>query len=130
MKTCTICGTANPDGMRFCGGCGASLAGDRPAIGAATRRQVTVVFCDLVGSTPLSQRVDPEDLGTILLAFRNVVAAAARRHGGSIMRFLGDGVLLCFGYPVAHEDDAINAVRNTSRGWTIVLSSVPREMAA
>ncbi len=111
MKTCTICGTANPDGMRFCGGCGASLAGDKPAIGAAARRQVTVVFCDLVGSTPLSQRVDPEDLGTILLAFRNVVAAAARRHGGSIMRFLGDGVLLCFGYPVAHEDDAINAVR-------------------
>jgi class 3 adenylate cyclase/tetratricopeptide (TPR) repeat protein len=111
MTTCGICGTENQDEMRFCGSCGGMLLPSRSVLGTAERRHVTVVFCDLVESTPLSQQVDPEELGIVLLRFRNIAAEAARHHGGNLIRFLGDGVLLCFGYPIALEDDTVNAVR-------------------
>ena len=76
----------------------------------AERRQLTVMFCDLVGSTQLSQEVDPEDLRHIMDDYRNAVASAVRVHDGHIAKFLGDGVLAYFGWPVAHEDDAQRAV--------------------
>jgi len=78
---------------------------------AAERRQLTVMFCDLVGSTPLSTRYDPEDLREIVGAYHRCVADTVGRFGGFVARYMGDGVLVYFGYPEAHEDDAERAVR-------------------
>jgi predicted ATPase/class 3 adenylate cyclase len=77
----------------------------------AERRQITVMFSDLVGSTALSARMDPEDLREVISAYQKCVAEAVRRFGGFVAKFLGDGVLVYFGYPEAHEDDAERAVR-------------------
>ena len=77
----------------------------------AERRQVTVMFSDLVGSTALSARMDPEDLREVISAYQNCVAETVGRFGGFIAKFMGDGVLVYFGYPHAHEDDAERAVR-------------------
>ena len=78
---------------------------------AAERRQVTVMFSDLVGSTALSARMDPEDLREVISAYQKCVAETVRRFGGFVAKFMGDGVLVYFGYPHAHEDDAERAVR-------------------
>ena len=77
----------------------------------AERRQVTVMFCDLVGSTALSARMDPEDLREVISAYQKCVAETVRRFGGFVAKYMGDGVLVYFGYPQAHEDDAERAVR-------------------
>jgi class 3 adenylate cyclase/tetratricopeptide (TPR) repeat protein len=77
----------------------------------AERRQLTVMFCDLVGSTALSARLDPEDLQEILRAYQSQVRDVVRGYGGYIARYMGDGALVYFGYPQAHEDDAERAVR-------------------
>ena len=79
--------------------------------GTAERRQLTVMFCDLVGSTALSARLDPEDLREIIAAYHRAVAAIVVEAGGFVARYMGDGVLVYFGYPQAHEDDAERAVR-------------------
>jgi len=78
---------------------------------AAERRQVTVMFSDLVGSTALSARMDPEDLREIIAAYQKCVAETVQRFGGFVAKYMGDGVLVYFGYPLAHEDDAERAVR-------------------
>jgi hypothetical protein len=78
---------------------------------AAERRQVTVMFSDLVGSTALSARMDPEDLREVISAYQNCVAETVRRFDGFVAKYMGDGVLVYFGYPQAHEDDAERAVR-------------------
>src|SRR6476660_1057537 len=77
----------------------------------AERRQVTVMFSDLVGSTALSARMDPEDLREVISAYQKCVAQTVQRFGGSVAKYMGDGVLVYFGYPQAHEDDAERAVR-------------------
>ena len=77
----------------------------------AERRQVTVMLSDLVGSTALSARMDPEDLREIITAYQKCVAETAQRFGGFVAKYMGDGVLVYFGYPQAHEDDAERAVR-------------------
>ena len=77
----------------------------------AERRQVTVLFCDLVGSTALSARMDPEDLREVISAYQKCVAETVRRFGGFVAKYMGDGALVYFGYPQAHEDDAERAVR-------------------
>ena len=77
----------------------------------AERRQVTVMFSDLVGSTALSARMDPEDLREVISAYQNCVAETVQRFGGFVAKYMGDGVLVYFGYPQAHEDDAERAVR-------------------
>jgi class 3 adenylate cyclase/predicted ATPase len=77
----------------------------------AERRQVTVMFADLVGSTALSARMDPEDLREVISAYQKCVAETVRRFGGFVAKYMGDGVLIYFGYPQAHEDDAERAVR-------------------
>ena len=73
-------------------------------------RQITVMFCDLVGSTQLSEKLDPEDLQKIINSYRRECSTAIRRYGGEVARYLGDGVLAFFGWPYAHEDDAPRAV--------------------
>jgi len=77
----------------------------------AERRHVTVMFCDLVGSTALSGGMDPEDLREIISSYQKCVAETVRRLDGFVARYMGDGVLVYFGYPQAHEDDAERAVR-------------------
>ena len=77
----------------------------------AERRQLTVMFCDLVGSTALAARLDPEDLRDVIAAYHRVIAEVIARFGGFVARYMGDGVLTYFGYPQAHEDDAEQAVR-------------------
>src|ERR1700685_1484772 len=78
---------------------------------SAERRQVTVMFSDLVGSTALSARIDPEDLREVIAAYQKCIAATVGRFGGFVAQYMGDGVLVYFGYPQAHEDDAERAVR-------------------
>src|SRR5262249_15628337 len=96
---------------------GAAAAEDVPAASPANataeaeRRQLTVMFCDLVGSTPLSSRLDPEDLREVIAAYHGAVAEVVTRFEGCVSRYMGDGVLVYFGYPRAHEDDAERAVR-------------------
>ena len=89
-----------------------SVAAAEPkAQDAAERRQVTVLFSDLVGSTALSSRMDPEDLREVISAYQKCVAETVQRFGGFVAKYMGDGVLVYFGYPQAHEDDAERAVR-------------------
>ena len=86
------------------------------------RRQLTVMFCDLVGSTAMAQRVDPEDLRTLILRFQQLVRDVVARYDGFVARYMGDGVLVYFGYPVAHEDDAARAIH---AGLGIVRAAQP-----
>ena len=81
----------------------------------AERRQLTVMFCDLVGSTALATRFDPEDLRELIGAYHRCVAETVARGAGFVAKYMGDGVLIYFGYPEAHEDDAERAVRARPR---------------
>jgi len=107
---CPNCREDNPDATRFCGYCGALLR-TGPGDGTGELRQLTVLFCDLVGSTALSESLDPEDLGEVTGAYHAVCETMIRKHDGHIAQYLGDGVMAYFGYPMAHEDDARRAVR-------------------
>jgi class 3 adenylate cyclase len=84
---------------------------DKLAKDTAERRQVTVMFSDLVGSTALSARMDPEDLREVISAYQKCVTETVHRFDGFVARYMGDGILAYFGYPQAHEDDAERAVR-------------------
>ena len=77
----------------------------------AERRHITVIFCDLVGSTMMAQQIDPEEMREILRQYQNAVSASVRQYGGYVARFVGDGVLSYFGWPRAYEDQADRAVR-------------------
>jgi class 3 adenylate cyclase len=95
----------------------AGLAAPGPSIvpaPEAERRQLTLMFCDLVGSTPLASRFDPEDLSEIIGAYHRTVTEGIERYDGFVARYMGDGVLSYFGYPQAHEDDA---ERECAPGW-------------
>jgi class 3 adenylate cyclase/tetratricopeptide (TPR) repeat protein len=109
MPRCATCGQDNPGGFRFCGACGASLVATATA--AQERRLVTVLFCDLVGFTARSDEADPEDVGALLRPYHPRLRAEIQRLGGTLDKFLGDGVMAVFGAPVAHEDDPERAVR-------------------
>src|ERR1700758_551145 len=89
----------------------ASVPPPAPAPAEAERRQLTVMFCDLVGSTALSSQLDPEDLREVIAAYHRAVAGIVTGFDGFVSRYMGDGVLIYFGYPQAHEDDAERAVR-------------------
>lgn len=129
--SCPHCGASLSPTARFCQACGraqdgaadvspltatepaarAPLALPQAAVGGAERRQLTVMFCDLVGSTELSQRLDPEDLRDVVRAYQETCAGVIRYYEGYLAKYLGDGLLVHFGYPAAHEDDAERAVR-------------------
>ena len=106
---CPHCGQDNPEGFGFCGKCGAALTVAEPA--REVRKIVTVLFCDLTGSTALGDAADPETVRTTMRAYYEEMRAILERHGGSVEKFIGDAVMAVFGIPVAHEDDALRAVR-------------------
>ena len=131
-SACAACGFQNQPGENFCGGCGARLTpapaeAPRPASAQpsarparvdrpteeteASRRQVTVMFCDLAGSTALSEKLDPEELTELLAAYQDACAAVIQHFEGHIGRYVGDALLVYFGFPRAHEDDARRAVQ-------------------
>ena len=99
------------DAIAALGAAEATSAPAPAAAGGAERRQLTVMFCDLVGSTPLATRFDPEDLREIVGAYHRCVSDTVARFAGFVAKYMGDGVLVYFGYPEAHEDDAERAVR-------------------
>jgi class 3 adenylate cyclase/predicted ATPase len=118
LVACPACGAAALPEARFCAQCGhrlsppeAAPAAPRQTPRGPERRHLTVLFCDLVGSTALSGRLDPEDVGALMRAYRNCCTEVVKRWGGHVARFLGDGVLAYFGFPRANEDDAERAVR-------------------
>jgi len=110
MPICPACGQENPDGFRLCGMCGTPLAASvEPA--REERKVVTVLFTDLVGSTAMAERLDPEDVRAVLAPYYAHLRSEIERFGGTVEKFIGDAVMAVFGAPVAHEDDAERAVR-------------------
>src|SRR5215211_5740827 len=108
MLTCANCGEQNPERARFCLNCGSSLTAE-PRRGA--RKVVTVVVCDVSGSTALGERLDPESLGRVMARYFERTRAVLERHHGLVQKFIGDAVVATFGVPVVREDDAVRAVR-------------------
>src|SRR5262245_5059626 len=130
---CPSCSTENPPQFKFCGECGTALKGQPsapalreqsaeqglpatspvagPRAAEAERRQLTVLFCDLVGSTMLSTQLDPEELREVVQAYQETCTTVIQRYEGHIAQHLGDGLLVYFGYPAAHEDEPQRAVR-------------------
>jgi class 3 adenylate cyclase/tetratricopeptide (TPR) repeat protein len=116
---CNQCASENSDGSRFCSNCGAPLTADRQAPAAPARggspdqgerRHLTVMFCDVVDSTALSMQYDPEDLREIIRSFQDVCVGVVKRYEGFVAQHLGDGLLIYFGYPIAHENNSERAV--------------------
>ena len=109
MAVCASCGAENRDEARFCDSCGASLAEAAPV--REMRKVVTVLFCDVTGSTALGERIDPESLRRVMARYFETAKAIVERHGGTVEKFIGDAVMAVFGVPALHEDDALRAVR-------------------
>ena len=110
MAACPSCGSENTDGANFCSVCGTRLVAAAADI-AEVRKTVTIVFCDVTGSTELGERLDPESMRKVMARFFEAMRAALERHGGSVEKFIGDAVMAVFGIPQLHEDDALRAFR-------------------
>ena len=109
MLTCPNCGRESPEDFAFCPVCGAPLGGTQPS--RETRKTVTVVFCDVSGSTALGERIDPESLRDVQSRYFEAMRGAIERHGGTVEKYIGDAVMAVFGIPQLHEDDALRAAR-------------------
>ena len=109
MSACSHCGFESERTFKFCPECGAEPAAAAPS--REQRKTVTVLFCDLAGSTALGETVDPERLRALLARYFEGMKTIVERHGGSVEKFIGDAVMAVFGVPVLHEDDALRAVR-------------------
>jgi class 3 adenylate cyclase len=106
VARCSQCDAPIPAGARFCPACGAPVA----AV-AEVRKTVTVLFCDVVGSTALGEQLDPEVMRGVMSQFYEAIRAPVARHGGTVEKVIGDALVAVFGIPVVHEDDALRAVR-------------------
>jgi len=109
VAACPNCGSENAEGANFCSVCGARL--DAVETTAEVRKTVTIVFCDVTGSTELGEQLDPESMRKVMARYFDAMRAALERHGGSVEKFIGDAVMAVFGIPQLHEDDALRAVR-------------------
>jgi class 3 adenylate cyclase/tetratricopeptide (TPR) repeat protein len=109
VQICPNCGEENPDRFRICGLCGTKLAPD--VVAEEVRKTVSIVFCDLKGSTALGEKLDPESLREVLNVYFNEMKTVLEHHGGRVEKYIGDAVMAVFGLPRAHEDDALRAVR-------------------
>jgi class 3 adenylate cyclase len=108
VTVCAVCGHTVPDGAKFCPECGAAVTAAPPR---EQRKTVTVLFCDVTGSTALGESTDPEALRALLARYFDRMKAIVERHGGSVEKFIGDAVMAVFGVPTVHEDDALRACR-------------------
>jgi class 3 adenylate cyclase/tetratricopeptide (TPR) repeat protein len=106
---CATCGHDNAPDARFCSDCGVPIGDDHPS--REVRKVVTVVFTDLVDSTGLGERLDPESLRRVMSRYFDAMQAILERHGGTVEKFIGDAIMAVFGIPAVHEDDALRAVR-------------------
>ena len=109
MPTCSQCATENPEGARFCLSCGVPFR-VAPEV-RELRKTVTVLFCDVVGSTALGESQDPEAVRAVLARYFERMRGIVEAHEGTVQKFIGDAVVAVFGVPVVHEDDAVRAVR-------------------
>ena len=110
MPVCATCGRDGPEGARFCDACGGPLpAQPRPW---DVRKTVTVLFCDVVGSTEIGERLDPESVRRVMSRYFDEMRRILERHGATVEKFIGDAVMAAFGTPRVHEDDALRAVRS------------------
>jgi class 3 adenylate cyclase/tetratricopeptide (TPR) repeat protein len=109
MLTCPNCGRESPADFAFCPACAAPLTPPAPA--REVRKTVTVVFCDVTGSTALGERLDPESLRDVQSRYFEAMREPIERHGGTIEKYMGDAVMAVFGIPQLHEDDALRAAR-------------------
>ena len=109
MATCLSCGEANPDRARFCLACGAPL--EVAVAPREMRKTVTLVFTDVIDSTPLGERLDAETYRRVISRYFIEVSRVLEQHGGTVEKFIGDAVMAAFGIPVLHEDDALRALR-------------------
>jgi class 3 adenylate cyclase/tetratricopeptide (TPR) repeat protein len=151
-RVCEKCGAANPTTSNFCGKCGAPLMAPQPlstvdgepirtqapSAERGERRHLTVLFCDLVGSTEIASRLDPEEWRETVAAYHHAAAEAVTHYGGHVAKYLGDGVMAYFGWPAAHDNDAERAARaglamldaiaklNEQSGTGFSLSSYPK----
>ena len=125
MPLCRQCGQENPEGFRFCGGCGAALTA--AAAPREVRKTVTFLFCDVTGSTALGERLDPETLRRVMRRYFDEISGVIERHGGTVEKFVGDAVMAVFGIPRVREDDALRAVRAATE-IRDALPSVAREL--
>jgi len=125
VLTCTNCGRESPDDFAFCPACAAPL---RPADPAEhIRKTVTVLFCDVTGSTSIGERLDPESLRQVMARYFDAMRTALERHGGTVEKFIGDAVMAVFGVPAIHEDDALRAVRAAGE-MQAALASLNKEL--
>jgi class 3 adenylate cyclase/tetratricopeptide (TPR) repeat protein len=108
MAVCGRCGESNPERARFCLACGARLAEPEPS---ETRKTVTVLFCDVTGSTAIGEALDAESLRRVMSRYFDRMQAVLERHGGTVEKFIGDAIMAVFGIPSLHEDDGVRAVR-------------------
>lgn len=124
---CPRCPEPPPEGAAFCPRCGTACVAAGDTASAEERRVVTVLFCDLVGSTALSGRLDPETLRTVTLRYFALMRARIEEHGGTVEKFIGDAVMAVFGVPVRHEDDAHRALA-AARGMVTGLDGLNTEL--
>ena len=111
MLTCPSCSHANNEGAKFCEECGAKLEATPVR---EERKIITALFCDLVGSTALGERLDSEDISRLLRSYQSICRSRIENHGGVVEKFIGDAVVGVFGVPLAHEDDPERAVGRRS----------------
>jgi class 3 adenylate cyclase/tetratricopeptide (TPR) repeat protein len=121
--SCSSCGAELPDGAKFCPSCGTPRGAAAPpaavpnappprgALSIESRRTVTMLFCDVTGSTAMGERLDPESMRQVMSRYFDAIRECIERHGGTLEKFVGDAVMAAFGIPVIHEDDAMRAVR-------------------
>src|ERR1700749_1281299 len=109
MTVCAACGHELREDAKFCSDCGAPVAA--AATPREQRKTVTVLFCDVAGSTALGESTDPEALRALLARYFERMKKIVERHGGTVEKFVGDAVMAVFGVPVVHEDDALRACR-------------------
>jgi class 3 adenylate cyclase/tetratricopeptide (TPR) repeat protein len=109
---CEACGHANRDGAKFCEDCAAPLVAQETP--HEVRKTVSIVFCDVAGSTAMGETLDPESVRRVMGRFFDSMRTAIERHGGTVEKFIGDAVMAVFGVPQVHEDDALRAVRAAS----------------